>query len=187
MGAIRTGSGLLRCVWAAAGQRLPATAAFILPCIKALRVFYPFGPENLSKDEYVDFAHMMEKYLWPRLAGINRLDIYIDGYTKYLQDSGVTCLSMDTLDGTEPYEKAAETVMKQIDSGYPVPILNLNHRNKEFKDYTWHWFLLNGYEKTDNTLLVKAVTYSGFQWLDFGKLWDTGYTNKGGLVLYSIN
>ena len=77
--------------------------------------------------------------------------------------------------------------MKQIDSGYPVPILNLNHKNKEFKDYTWHWFLLNGYEKTDNTLSVKAVTYSGYRWLDFGKLWDTGYTNKGGLVLYSIN
>jgi hypothetical protein len=147
---------------------------------------YPFDKENLSKDDYVDFAHMMEKYLWPRLSGINRLDIFVDGYTKYLNDRGVTCIGMDMLDGSETYENAATAVMKQIDSGYPVPILNLNHKEKAFKDYEWHWFLINGYEETDNTLFVKAVTYSGFQWLDFRKLWDTGFANKGGLILYSL-
>ncbi|MBQ3369733.1 MAG: hypothetical protein IJG48_01795 [Mogibacterium sp.] len=147
---------------------------------------YPFDKENLSKDDYVDFAHMMEKYLWPRLSGINRLDIFVDGYTKYLNDRGVTCIGMDMLDGSETYENAAAAVMKQIDSGYPVPILNLNHKEKAFKDYEWHWFLINGYEETDNTLFVKAVTYSGFQWLDFRKLWDTGFANKGGLILYSL-
>lgn len=147
---------------------------------------YPFDKENLSKDDYVDFAHMMEKYLWPRLSGINRLDIFVDGYTKYLNDRGVTCIGMDMLDGSESYENAAAAVMKQIDSGYPVPILNLNHKEKAFKDYEWHWFLINGYEETNNTLFVKAVTYSGFQWLDFQKLWDTGFANKGGLILYSL-
>ena len=147
---------------------------------------YPFDKENLSKDDYVDFAHMMEKYLWPRLSGINRLDIFVDGYTKYLNDRGVTCIGMDMLDGSETYENAAAAVTKQIDSGYPVPILNLNHKDKAFKDYEWHWFLINGYEQTDNTLFVKAVTYSGFQWLDFRKLWDTGFANKGGLILYSL-
>ena len=148
---------------------------------------YPFDKENLSKDDYVDFAHMMEKYLWPRLSGINRLDIFVDGYTKYLNDRGVTCIGMDMLDGSETYGKAAAAVMNQIDSGYPVPILNLNHKDKAFKDYEWHWFLINGYEETDNTLFVKAVTYSGFQWLDFQKLWDTGFANKGGLILYRLN
>lgn len=147
---------------------------------------YPFDKENLSKDDYVDFAHMMEKYLWPRLSGINRLDIFVDGYTKYLNDRGVTCIGMDMLDGSEPYENAAAAIMKQIESGYPVPILNLNHKDKAFKDYEWHWFLINGYEQTDNTLFVKAVTYSGFQWLDFQKLWDTGFANKGGLILYRL-
>ena len=91
-----------------------------------------------------------------------------------------------TRDGSETYENAATAVMKQIDSGYPVPILNLNHKEKAFKDYEWHWFLINGYEETNNTLFVKAVTYSGFQWLDFRKLWDTGFANKGGLILYSL-
>ena len=46
------------------------------------------------------------------------------------------------------------------------------------------WFLINGYEERDDTLMVKAVTYSSYQWLDLRRLWDTGYANKGGLILY---
>lgn len=163
---------------------------------------YPFDAENLSKREYVDFAHMMEKYLWPRLSGIDKLSIYIDGYSKYLSDRGVSCISMDTLDGSEPYEKAAETVKKQIDNGYPIPTLILNHKERSLKDYVWHWFLINGYDDgegikdsstdgvtgspADGTMMVKTVTYSSFQWFDLRKMWDTGYNNKGGFVLYRL-
>jgi hypothetical protein len=81
--------------------------------------------------------------------------------------------------------KAAETVKSQIDQGFPVPTLILNHRDRALKDYIWHWFLINGYEECDNTLLVKTVTYSGYVWLDLQKLWDTGYSNRGGLILYN--
>ena len=120
---------------------------------------YPFDAENLSKREYVDFAHMMEKYLWPRLSGIDKLSIYIDGYSKYLSDRGVTCISMDIL----------------------------NHKDRSLKDYVWHWFLINGYDEKDGTLMVKTVTYSGFQWFDLRTMWDTGYNNKGGFVLYRLD
>ena len=54
---------------------------------KGVKGIYPFDAENLSKREYVDFAHMMEKYLWPRLSGIDKLSIYVDGYSKYLNDN----------------------------------------------------------------------------------------------------
>ena len=154
---------------------------------KGVEGIYPFDAENLSKREYVDFAHMMEKYLWPRLSGIDKLSIYIEGYSKYLKDRGVTCISMDTLDGSVPYETAAATVKKQIDEGYPIPTLILNHKDRSLKDYVWHWFLINGYDEKDGTMMVKTVTYSGFQWFDLRIMWDTGYNNKGGFVLYRLN
>ena len=88
---------------------------------------YPFDTHNLSRKDYVDFAHVMEKYLHPRMTGINRLDIYVDGYAEYLRDRGVSRISMDTLAGSEPYDMAAETIIRQIDAGYPVPTLILNH------------------------------------------------------------
>lgn len=150
---------------------------------------YPFDVHRLSKRDYVDFAHIMEKYLWPRMSGIDRTEIFVDGYAKYLRDRGVDSVSMTTLEGTEPYEAAAEAVIRQIDAGYPVPTLILNHRDRKYADYNWHWFLINGYEVSDDqsTVLVKAVTYSSYEWLDLRRLWDTGHIRRGGLVLFSAD
>lgn len=149
---------------------------------------YPFDAHRLSKRDYVDFAHMMEKYLWPRMSGIDRTEIFVNGYAKYLRDRGVDSISMTTLEGTEPYEAAAEAIRRQIDAGYPIPTLILNHRDRRFSDYNWHWFLINGYDVQDQcTMLVKAVTYSSYEWLDLRRLWDTGHIRRGGLVLFSAD
>ncbi len=147
---------------------------------------YPFDCRNLSKQDYVRFAHMMEHYLWPRMSGIDRLEIYTEGYGRYLADRGISSIAMSTLDGNEPYESAAMAVRRQIDAGFPVPVLILNHKNRRFSDYNWHWFLINGYDDRGDSFLVKAVTYSAYEWLDLSQLWDTGYARRGGLILYSL-
>ena len=162
---------------------------------KGLPQIIPFDSSALTRESYVDFAHLMEKYLWPRMTGIDRTQIFIDGYAKYLKDRGVSGLSMTALDGSVPFEKAAETVRRQIDSGYPIPTLILRHRDKMFDDYTWHWFLINGYAADDNDseisadhqFMVKAVTYSEYRWLDLRGLWDTGFRRRGGFVLYHLD
>ena len=147
------------------------------------------APENcamLTKQEYIDFAYEMKPYLSPRMSGIDRLDIYIDGYAQFLQDRGETRLTMEPLDGQVPFDIAKQAVKQQIDAGLPIPTLILRHRDKAFEDYVWHWFLLNGYDERENGFFVKAVTYSEFEWLDFEKLWNTGYDQRGGLVLYHL-
>lgn len=153
---------------------------------KGVEGIYPFDHTNLSRDDYVEFAHVMEKYLKPRMSGINRAEIYIEGYRNYLNDRAVTSISMDMLDGNAPYEAAEAAVRKQIDAGYPVPTLILNHRDKDLKDYEWHWFLINGYDESDDGFMVKAVTYGSWRWIDLKDMWDTGYSRKGGFVIYEI-
>lgn len=148
------------------------------------------APENaprLTKDEYIRFAYEMKPYLSPRMSGIDRLDIFIDGYSEFLNDRGETRLTMTPFDGGEPYEEARETVIRQIEGGYPLPTLILGHNNPRFKDYVWHWFLINGYDDFGNGFLVKAVTYSGYQWLSLKDLWNTGSQRRGGFVLYNIS
>jgi hypothetical protein len=147
------------------------------------------APENaasLTREDYIDFAYKMKPYLSPRMTGIDRLEIYIDGYEQYLRDCGETRLQLSPFHGTESYESAREVLKGQIDQGYPVPTLILNHQDKEFEDYVWHWFLINGYDDSAGFFLVKAVTYSNYRWLDFARLWDTGHKRRGGLILYSI-
>ena len=148
------------------------------------------APENaasITKDAYIRFAYEMKPYLSPRMSGIDRLDIYMEGYAQYLKDHGETHLTMKPLDGKEPYETAQAAVRSQIDQGYPIPTLILNHRSKALHDYVWHWFLINGYDDTNGSFLVKAVTYSKYEWLDFQQLWNTGHERRGGLVLYHLD
>lgn len=148
------------------------------------------APENaagLTRKDYVRFAYKMKPYLSPRRTGIDRLDIYIDGYAAYLRDCGETRIRMEPLNGTEPYAAAREAVVRQIDRGYPIPTLILNHRSRAFRDYVWHWFLINGYDASGGEFLVKTVTYGKYEWLSLGGLWDTGHERRGGFVLYRID
>ena len=71
-------------------------------------------------------------------------------------------------------------------TGFPIPYLMLHHKNRIFKFYDWHWFMLTGYESFEDACMVKAVTYGGFRWLDFNELWDTGYERKGGMIIYKV-
>ena len=158
---------------------------FALHC--GLTALAPPNADALTKDDYVRFAYEMKPYLSPRMTGIDRLDIFIDGYEKYLRDRGEARLSMTPFASDEPFDRACAVIAQQIDSGYPVPTLILNHQSKRMEDYVWHWFLINGYERTDSGFYVKAVTYSQYEWLDLKELWHTGFRRRGGLVLYDIN
>lgn len=147
---------------------------------------YPFNCDEIKREEYVDFAHIMEGYLWPRITGINKLSIYVNGYIKYLRDTGEFRVDVSGFSGDHTYEEAAEVVKDQIDAGLPIPFLTLRHKDKTYSDYVWHWYLVNGYEETPEGLRVKAVTYSEYEWLDLKGLWNTGAKPTGGMIIYSV-
>ena len=153
---------------------------------KGISDICPIDTEKMRRKDYVDFAHHMEKYLWPRMTGIDKPEIYIEGYSKYLNDRGVDCISMSILQGSESFQKAIDAVKAQTDAGYPIPALILNHKDRKYRDYVWHWFLINGYDIREDGAYVKAVNYSTYEWLNMEELWDTGYSMRGGLVLFNI-
>ena len=154
---------------------------------RGLSEIAPANAAEITKEDYIRLAYVMRPYLSPRMSGIDRLDIYIDGYTKYLKDRGETRLAMKPFDGTEPFEKAKAAVIRQIDAGYPIPTLVLNHRNPGMKEYVWHWFLINGYDESEDSFRVRAVTYGEYEWLNLRDLWETGHLRRGGFVLYQMD
>ena len=108
----------------------------------------------------------------------------MEGVRLYLEDTGVTDLYLEGLEGSESYETARDTIRRSIDQEIPVAYLMLKHKDKEFDFFQWHWFLVNGYEETEDAFRIKAATYGKAHWLDLERLWNTGYDHKGGIVTF---
>jgi hypothetical protein len=147
-----------------------------------MRALYPFDPDDVKKEDYLSFGERMRVFLSPRATGINTTQIYIDGLNDYFDSVGERPLRLEGVSGSEDVETAVSLVRDQIDRGFPVPYLMLMHRDKKLKDYMWHWFLLNAYEETEKSFLVKVVTYGEEVWFDLRHLWRTGRRMKGGFV-----
>ena len=150
-----------------------------------LRGLYPFDLENISREDYLRFGKIMERYLYPRWSGVDKLEIYLDGFGKFLKERDAN-LKMSAWSGEENFFDTREIISRQIDAGFPIPILNLKHKEPAFQAYVWHWFILNGCEERDGKFFVKAVSYGVGRWFDLEKLWDTGFEQKGGLILFGL-
>lgn len=144
---------------------------------------YPFDIKNLNKEDYISFSAKMKPYLKPRWTGINTLEIYIDGLNSYLSEVGENTLKVSGFSGEMTVEEAAAQIRKQIDRGMPIPYLLLKHKAASMKFFVWHWFLLVGYEEHGDELFVKAATYGNYHWLPLRELWNTGYQEKGGMII----
>lgn len=153
---------------------------------------YPFDKNHLNKEEYKRFSQIMKPYIRPRVGGVKKLEWFIEGFQKYIQDvndkteAGIQ-IAMEELRGSQPYEEAAEKIRGQIDAGLPVPYLMLRHKNVDkYKDFIWHWFLVVGYEDTPQEMFITVATYGQAVRMSLKELWDTGYEEKGGIIIYSI-
>ena len=148
---------------------------------------YPFDLENITREDYLKFGKIMEPYLYPRWSGVDKLEIYLDGFGRFLSDRGVKNIKMRGWSGESDFSDSWKTICRQLDEKYPIPCLILNHQMPSLQDYVWHWFILNGYEERDGKFFVKAVSYGFGKWMNFLTLWDTGYRRKGGLILFEIS
>lgn len=152
---------------------------------KNLKNLCPFSTDQLRGRDYVAFFKTVKPYLRPRLMGINRLEIFVAAFKKFLKEHGTFFLDVLPWSGDHDEQDTVNMIKQQIDRGFLIPYLLLHHKNPNFENYEWHWFLLTGYdEKPDGRFMVKAVTYGAYEWLDFAKLWNTGYDRKGGLILF---
>jgi len=151
-----------------------------MPCL------YPYDINHLNKEDYIQFALKMKPYLRPRFGGIRTLDMYLKGASKYFEDLGVQNYELHGFSGNQPLDAAKFAVKKQIDQQLPIPFLLLKHKNVIHKDHTWHWFLVIGYEEAEDQMKIKIATYGMYHWIDFQDLWNTGYQDKGGMIILDI-
>ena len=152
-----------------------------------LKSLYPYEEFALNKADYKAFSMKMKPFLKPRKGGISRLEIFIDGFKRYLSDTGIH-IEMKGLSGNRSFEEAKCAIRDQISKGLPVPYLLLKHKNKAiFKDFIWHWFLIVGFEDKGEDLLIRTATYGEEKIFSLKEMWETGFEEKGGIILYSLD
>lgn len=164
------------------------TCDFLIYCAlhKDRPELYPYDLVMLGKRDYRRFGMSMKPYLRPRESGIKDLETYMEGVRIYLEDIEVNDISLCSLDGSKPFVEARDCIRKQIDDGMPLAYLMLKHKDKKFDFFEWHWFLVNGYHQREDGFYIKVATYGEAHWLSLDELWDTGFAEKGGMVLFDI-
>ena len=93
----------------------------------------PYEAGTLDKKQYIGFSKIMKPYLKPRREGVNRLELYIDGFGQYLKDREENSVALSGFDGAAPLKEAAAVIKGQIDRGMPVPYLLLGSASHGFR------------------------------------------------------
>ncbi len=150
---------------------------------------YPFDADCLNKEDYKRFSQIMKPYIRPRVGGVKKLAWFISGFQRYLEDiEAAGRIVMEEFSGEHTVKEAERFIKGQINKNMPVPVLLLQHKDREqFKDYIWHWFLIVGYEQTAGDIKIKTATYGEAVVFSLKEMWETGYAQKGGLVKIDCN
>ena len=152
-----------------------------------LTALYPGDSHKISRADYARFTRMMKPYLHPRIQGINTTQLWMDGFSAYLQDRGEHRMTLTAMGQTNtPIEVAARAIARQLEADLPVPFLLLRTDRPALKDFNWHWFLLTACRGNGEDMGVQTATYGERQWFPLSHLWYTPYTPKGGAVLLEL-
>ena len=151
---------------------------------KKRQQLYPYDVKNLSKKDYKKFAMSVKLYLQPRKGGIKELDTFINGARLYFEDMEAEDIALRAVNGDESIDVARSSIMAQIDAGVPAAYLMLKHKDKKFDFFEWHWFIINGYDDREDGFYIRAATYGAAHWLKLEELWDTGFDERGGIVVF---
>ncbi len=146
---------------------------------------YPYSTDTVETRDYLRFVSKMKPYLGPRKGGVDTLGLYIEGLGGYFRDVGENRLGIKGLEGSRPLREAKDSLVQQLELGFPVPFLMLRNKSVSLRDYVWHWFMLTGFEEPGGTCMAKAVTYGSWRWLPLKELWETGYQRKGGMIIFT--
>ena len=56
---------------------------------KGLEQLYPGNVEEMTKEDYISFSMKMKPYLRPRIQGVKKLSMFLEGFDRYLEDCKV--------------------------------------------------------------------------------------------------
>lgn len=164
----------------------PTTASVQMAYLAALRpslaALCPL--EGREQGTFVTYMDQVWEYVTPGSHGLNRVEMYTDGVTRFCGERGVRLVShaLEVPIGEERpgFERCVSFIRAGLASDCPVAFLNLDNGEVEALD-KWHWVLLSALEKGDAGTLVTVVDSGNSFSIDL-KLWYDTARDLGGFV-----
>lgn len=118
------------------------------PTTASTIIMYELRKENvsLSKEDYIKLMHMMWNYITPGMMGVNKGQMYIDGFNKYIKTHAINLKNYKYLHiekNDKNKQKVLEFIKEAINNDHPVAFLNLDN-GKEISLESWHWVTIIG-------------------------------------------
>ena len=164
----------------------PTTASVQMAYLAALRPSLAalFPLEGREQGTFVTYMDQVWEYVTPGSHGLNRVEMYTDGVTRFCGERGVRLVShaLEVPIGEERpgFERCVSFIRAGLASDCPVAFLNLDNGEVEALD-KWHWVLLSALKKGDAGTLVTVVDSGNSFSIDL-KLWYDTARDLGGFV-----
>ena len=96
---------------------------------------YPYTVDEPSRKDYVEYMRILKPYLGPGFRGVDTLEMYMDGFNKYMSHIDNRSVNVRPVYGEEPYKTAVQELGSSLEKGIPCACLLLKHRDIAFDDY----------------------------------------------------
>ncbi len=148
-----------------------------------------FQPHSLERKDFVLHMDELFRYITPGAMGVNHVDKFTDGITRFAKDRGVQLetkvFSIENRFIRKRYpEKLKEFVREALLSNSPLAFLNLS-RGEETKLQAWHWITITSADIQEERLIAtasdegKAIEFDLLKWylttrMHGGLIYDAG-------------
>ncbi|WMJ88917.1 hypothetical protein [Anaerocolumna sp. MB42-C2] len=144
-----------------------------------------FIPNSLEKNDFLKHMDELFKYITPGAMGVNHVDKFTGGITKFAEDRGVL-LETEVFSVENCFtrkrnvERLFEFVNHGLESDCPLAFLNLS-RGEETSLQAWHWITITGAEMKEDSLIASASDQGSLIRFDLLK-WYLTTRMHGGLI-----
>ena len=128
----------------------------------------------INKKEFVEHMVQIRKYVKPGIFGLTSVHQFVDNVLAFSKERSVYLVPHILEDNAASMHEAINFISEALAKRFPVAILVLKHKIKEFKEYTWHWMTITdlNLNSKDNIYYISVSSYGQRKEINLDQLWN---------------
>ncbi len=161
------------------------------PTAASMISLYQIHPKKKPKtiEDAKATMNIIWNYVTPGFGGINRLDRFYNGYSKYLTSLNIVHFNHaleipKNIEHRPDLSQVISFIRSGLEDDAPVAFLNLNNGKVHNLD-AYHWVIINGLDLSDPNAVYAYILDGGKRLVINLSLWLETTTASGGFVYFT--